>query len=81
MMFYPYSPWFSWYAPQMQYESCYSRSAKHEPNAFDSSVRPRKDRSYPNRLLNAAKTQEQSNRTVRFENLEDPVFPAQVGHT
>jgi hypothetical protein len=46
-MFYPYAPWFSWYAPSMQYESFYPRSTKHEPNAFDSSAHPKKDRFYP----------------------------------
>jgi hypothetical protein len=58
MMVYPYAPWFGWYAPPMQYESFYPRSAKHEPNAFDSSAHPRKDRFYSKSRLNAAKTQE-----------------------
>jgi hypothetical protein len=31
--------------------------------------------------MNAAKTQEQPNRTVRFGNTEVLVFPARVGHT
>jgi hypothetical protein len=47
MMFHPYALWFGWYAPSMQYESFYPRSAKHESNAFDNSVRPGKDRFYP----------------------------------
>jgi hypothetical protein len=48
----------------MQYESFYPRSAKHEPNAFDSLARPRKDRFYPKSQVNVAKTQEQPNQTV-----------------
>jgi hypothetical protein len=31
-----------WYAPLMQYESFYLRSAKHEPNAFNGSTRSKK---------------------------------------
>jgi hypothetical protein len=65
----------------MQYESFYPRSTKHEPNAFHSSVHPRKDRFCPKSRLNAAKTQEQPNWTVRFGNPEVPVFPARVGYT
>jgi hypothetical protein len=76
MMFHPYALWFGWYASLMHYESFYPRSAKHEPNAFDSSVHPRKDRFYPKSQLNMAKTQEQTNQTVRFGNLDVPVFPA-----
>jgi hypothetical protein len=64
MMFHPYATWFGWYAPLMQYESFYLRSAKHESNAFDSSAHPRKDRCYPKSRLNAAKTQEQPNQIV-----------------
>jgi hypothetical protein len=74
MMFRPYSPWFDWYAPPMQYESFYPRSTKHEPNLFDSPAHPRKDRFYPKSQLNAAKTKEQPNRTVRFGNSEVSVF-------
>jgi hypothetical protein len=55
--------------------------AKHEPNAFYSSARPRKDHFYPKSRLNAAKTQEQPNQTVRFGNSEVPVFLARVGYT
>jgi hypothetical protein len=80
MMFYPYAPWFGWYALPMQYESFYPRSAKHEPNAFDNSAHPRKDRFYPKSQLNAGKTQEQTIRTFWFGNLEVPVFPARDGH-
>jgi hypothetical protein len=80
MMFHPYAPWFGWYAPPMQYESFYPRLTKHEPNAFDSSAHPRKDRLYPKRQLNATKTQEQPNWNVQFGNPEVLVFPAQVGH-
>jgi hypothetical protein len=74
MMFRPYAPWFDWYAPPMQYESFYPRSTKHEPNLFDSPAHPRKDRFYPKSRLNAAKTKEQPNRTVRFGNSEVSVF-------
>jgi hypothetical protein len=81
MMFHPYAPWFGWYALLKQYDSFYPRSVKHEPNTFDSLARPRKDRFYPNNRLNAVKTQEQPNRTVRFGNPDVPVFPARVGHT
>jgi hypothetical protein len=81
MMFHPYAPWFGWYAPSMQYEPFYSRSAKYESNAFDSSARPRKVCFYPKSRLNVVKTQEQSNRTFRFENPEVQVFLAQVSHT
>jgi hypothetical protein len=81
MMFHPYAPRFGLYAPSMQYESFYPRSAKHEPNAFDSSAHPRKGHFYPKSWSNAAKTQEQPNRIVRFGNLEVPVFPTRVGHT
>jgi hypothetical protein len=81
MMFHPYAPWFGWYALSMQYELFYPRSAKHEPNAFDSSARPRKDRFYRKSQSNAVKTQEQPNRIVQFGNLEVLVFPARVGHT
>jgi hypothetical protein len=56
MMFDSYAPWFGWYAPSMQYESFYPRSTKHEPNAFDSSTHPRKNRFYPKSRLNAVKT-------------------------
>jgi hypothetical protein len=42
MMFHPYAPWLDWYAPPMQYESFYPRSAEHELNAFDRSAHPRK---------------------------------------
>jgi hypothetical protein len=55
MIFHPYTPWFGWYAPLMQYKSFYPRSAKHESNTFDSLARPRKDRFYPKSRLNAAK--------------------------
>jgi hypothetical protein len=65
----------------MQYESFYPRSAKHEPNAFDSSACPRKDFFCPKSRLNAMKTQEKPNQTFRFENPEVPVFPTRVGHT
>jgi hypothetical protein len=58
MIFHPYAPCFCWYAPPMQYESFYPRSAKHEPNVFDRSTHPRDDRFYPKIWLNAAKTQE-----------------------
>jgi hypothetical protein len=81
MMFHPYAPWFGWYAPLMQYESFYPRLAKHEPNAFDSLARPRKDRFYPKSRSNAAKTKEQSNRTVWIGNPKVPIFLARVGHT
>jgi hypothetical protein len=81
MMFHPYAPWFGWYGPPMQYESFYPRSIKHEPDAFDRSACPRKDRFYPKSWLNAAKTHEQPNRTFQFGNLEVLVFPARVGHT
>jgi hypothetical protein len=80
MMFHPYAPRFGWYDPSMQYESFYPRSAKHEPNAFDTSARPRKDRFYPKSRLNVAKTQEQLNRTVQFGNPELSIFPARVSH-
>jgi hypothetical protein len=79
MMFHPYAPWFGWYAPPMQYESFYPRSVKHEPNAFDSLACPRKDRFNPKSRSSTAKTQEQPNRTVRFENPEVPIFLARVG--
>jgi hypothetical protein len=79
MMFHAYALWFGWYAPLMHYESFYPRSTKHEPNIFDSSVHLRKDRFYPKSRLNAAKTQEQPNRIVRFGNPEVPIFPARVG--
>jgi hypothetical protein len=69
-MFHPYAPWFGWYAPLMQYESFYPRSVKHEPNAFDRSARPRKDRFYPKGWLNAAKTQEHPTWTFWFSQLE-----------
>jgi hypothetical protein len=52
MMFHSYASWFGWYAPSMQYESFYPRLAKHEPIAFDSSARPRKDRFYSKSQLN-----------------------------
>jgi hypothetical protein len=81
MMFHHYAPWFGWYAPPMQYESFYSRLAKHKPNAFYSSAHPRKDHFYPKSRLNAAKTQEQPNQTVQFGNSEVPVFLARVGYT
>jgi hypothetical protein len=81
MIFHPYASWFGWHAPSIQYQSFYPRSTKHEPNAFDSSMHPRKDRFYPKSRLNAAKTQEQPNWTVRFMNLEILVFPAPIGHT
>jgi hypothetical protein len=58
MMFHSYAPWFGWYAPPMQYESFDPRSTKHEPNAFDSSMHPRKDRFYLKSRSNAVKTQE-----------------------
>jgi hypothetical protein len=74
MMFHHYAPWFGWCAPPMQYESFYPRLAKHEPNAFDRSAHPRKDRFYLKSQLNAGKTQEQPNRTFRFRNPEVPVF-------
>jgi hypothetical protein len=80
MMFHPYAPWFDWYAPLMQYESFYPRSAKHESNAFDRSAHPTKDRFYPKSRLNAVKIQEQPNQTFRFGNPKVSVFPAQVGH-
>jgi hypothetical protein len=80
MMFHPYAQWFGWYAPPMQYESFYPRSAKHESNVFLSSARPRKDHFYPKSWLNAAKTQEQPNQTVRFGNPKVPIFLARVGH-
>jgi hypothetical protein len=80
MMFHPYDAWFSWYASPMQYESFYPRSTKHEPNAFDRSVHPRKDRFYPKSRLNATKIQEQPNQTFQFGNPEVSVFPARVGH-
>jgi hypothetical protein len=64
----------------MQYESFYPISTQHEPNAFDRSERPRKDRFYLKNQLNAAKTQEQPDQTFQFGNLEVLVFPAQVGH-
>jgi hypothetical protein len=76
MMFHPYAPWFGWYAPPMQYESFYPGLAKHELNAFDSSVHPIKDHFYPKNQLNAMKTQEQPNRTIRSGNLDVPIFPA-----
>jgi hypothetical protein len=74
MMFHPYATWFGCYASLMQYESFYPRSANHEPNTFDSSARPRKDRFYPKSRLSAAKTQEQPNRTAWFGNPEVLVF-------
>jgi hypothetical protein len=55
MMFHPYAPWFDWYDLLMLYESFYPRSAKHQPNEFDSSALPRKDRFYQKSWLNAAK--------------------------
>jgi hypothetical protein len=81
MMFHPYVPWFGWYASSIQYELFYPRSAKHKPNAFDSSAHPIKDHFYLKSQLNAAKTQEQPNRIVYFGNPEVPIFPARVGHT
>jgi hypothetical protein len=81
MMFHHYAPWFGWYAPPVQYKLFYPRSAKHEPNAFHRSAHSRKDRFYPKSRLNAAKTQEQPNRTFWFGNMEVPVFLAQVGYT
>jgi hypothetical protein len=58
MMFHPYSPWFGWYAPPMQYESFYPRSVMHKSNTFNSLAHSKKDRFYPKSRLNAAKTQE-----------------------
>jgi hypothetical protein len=81
MMFHPYAAWFGWYAPLMQYESLYPRLVKHEPNGFDRSACPRKDRFYPKSWWNAVKTQEQPNQTFQFGNLEVLVFPDWVGHT
>jgi hypothetical protein len=54
MMFQPYSPWFHWYAPLMQDESFYPRSAKNEPNGFDSLAGPRKDHFYQKTPLKLA---------------------------
>jgi hypothetical protein len=81
MMFHHYAPWFGWYASSVQYESFYPRSVKQQPNAFDRSARPRKDRFYPKSRLNSAKTQGQPNRTLQFGNPEVPIFPARVSHT
>jgi hypothetical protein len=73
MIFHHYAIWFGWYALPMQYESFYPRSVNHEPNTFDRSTHPRKDRFYPKSRLNAAKTKEQSDlgiRKFRFFQLE-----------
>jgi hypothetical protein len=80
MMFHPYAPWFGCYALPIQYESFYSRSAKHEPNAFDRSAHPRKVRFYPKSWLNGTKIQEQPNQRFWFGNPEVLIFPAQIGH-
>jgi hypothetical protein len=71
----------TWYASLMQYESFYPKLTEHEPNIFDSSARPRKNRFYPKNQLSAAKTKEQPNQKFGFGNSEVPIFPARVHHT